>query len=89
MAILEEEKQYFAEILPTLLRNSANQFAVVFGRELIGVYPTIEQAYGESVKKIGLMNILVRKVGEAETSAEIPALALGLLSANNPHTIIR
>jgi hypothetical protein len=88
MPILEEERNYFQEILPSLLGSSINQFAVVSGRELIGVYPTIEQAYGDAVKKVGLKNILVRRVGEAEANVEIPALALGLLSANDPHTII-
>jgi hypothetical protein len=89
MAILEQEKKYFEEILPSLLRSSSNQFAVVSGAELIGVYSTIEEAYTEAVKKVGLKDMLVRKVGERETNVEIPALALGLLSANNPHTVIR
>jgi hypothetical protein len=89
MPILELERNYFQEILPSLLSSSSNQFAVVSGKELIGVYPTIEQAYSEAVKKVGLKDVLVRRVGEPETSVEIPALALGLLSANNPHPIIR
>jgi len=89
MPILELERNYFQEILPSLLSSSSNQFAVVSGKELIGVYPTIEQAYSEAVKKLGLKDVLVRRVGEAEANVEIPALALGLLSANNPHPTIR
>jgi hypothetical protein len=89
MAILEQEKRYFEQILPALLGSSSNQFAVVSGEELVGVYPTIEQAYAEAVKKLGLKDILVRRVGEGELNVDIPALALGLLSANNPHTTVR
>jgi hypothetical protein len=85
---LEKEKAYLEKILPDLVGVSLNHFAVVSENSLIGVYPTIEIAFSEAVKRVGLKDVLVRKVGEQEQEVCIPALTLGLLSANNPHPIV-
>jgi hypothetical protein len=86
---LEIEKQRFNELQPTLMPQFAGHIAVIHGNELVGVYPTIEEAYSDAVKKLGLQSVLIRKIGESEQVASIPALALGVLRANNPHSTSR
>ena len=81
--MLEQEKQHYEKIKGSLLETSAGQIAVIHGQELIGVYPTLEEAYGEAAKRVGLVPFLVRTIGEQEQAVSIPALALGILSANN------
>jgi hypothetical protein len=80
---LEVEKAFLDEIRSSLSAISPDHFAVVHNRELIGVYATVEEAYSEAVKKLGLVSVLIRKLSEPEQQVSIPALALGVLSANN------
>jgi asparagine synthetase A len=86
---LEREKKYFNEIRDSLLAAYPDQVAVVHGEELIGVYPTLEEAYAEAVKKLGLVSVLIKKIGEQDEPVSIPALALGVLSANDSHPVRR
>jgi len=82
---LEREKRYFDTIRDSLLGTHADHVAVIHGEQLIGVYPSLEEAYSQAATKVGLVPMLIRKIGEQEQLVSIPALALGVLSANNPH----
>ncbi len=60
---LEREKEHFFEIRDSLLAMGSEKVAVIHGEELIGVYPTMEEAYSEAVKKLGLVSVLIRRIG--------------------------
>lgn len=83
--LLEKEKKRFSELQKSLMPLLAGHVAVVHGEDLVGVYPTMEEAYADAVKKLGLTSVLIKKIGEPEQTASIPALALGILSADNSY----
>ncbi len=84
---LETEKRYFQSIRDSLLATLAGHVAVIHGERLVGVYSTMEKAYSEAVKKVGLVSVLIRTIGEVEQPVSIPALAIGVLSAKDTHSI--
>jgi hypothetical protein len=86
---LEREKKYFNEIRESLMATHADHFAVIQGAVLIGLYPNMEEAYSEAARKLGLTSVLIKKVSEQEQLVNIPALALGILSANYKHPTSR
>ena len=89
MSPLATEKSFFYSIRDSLLATHADQVAVVHGEKLIGIYSTMEEAYTEAVKSVGLVSLLIKKIGEVEQEVSIPALAIGVLNANNTHPIDR
>jgi hypothetical protein len=78
---LQVERKYFEENRARWVRRYHGRFALVKGRELVGVFNTVEEALGEGARRYGLTPFLVRQVTEEQKRVSIPALALGLLRA--------
>ncbi len=85
--LLETEKRYFQSIHDSLLATLAGHVAVIHGDRLVGVYSTMEEAYSEAVKEVGLVSVLIKKIGEVEQPVSIPAFAIGVLNANGTHPV--
>ena len=83
--MLDVERLYYSENVEEWKRLYPGKFVVVKGRELVGAFPSMEDALSAGAAKFGLASFLVRLVGEGEMEVSIPALALGLISANPPH----
>ncbi len=81
--MLEQERQFYDEHLQEWLQKYHNRFVLVKGRELIGTFDTNEEALTEGARRFGLDSFLVRRVEEKQPLVDIPALALGILSANS------
>lgn len=76
MEALRDELAYYEETKPRLLAEYRNQYALIKGRDLIGVYPTREQAYEEGFARYRSESFLVKQVVEAETPQHLPMLYL-------------
>jgi hypothetical protein len=60
--MLEVEIAFYEEQRAELLARHAGMFVLIKGRELIGVFNTIEQALAEGARRFGLDSYLVRQV---------------------------
>ncbi len=85
--MLDAEREFFDSIQANLLATCPCQFVLIKGKELVGTYPTIEDALAEGARRFGLQNFLVRRVDHVQEKVSIPTLTLGLLSADTSHTI--
>ena len=85
--MLDQERQFYAENLASWLTQYSGRFALVKARQLIGVYDTDEAAIAEGARLFGLESFLVRRVQEQQETVDIPAITLGLLSANNKRSV--
>ena len=77
--LLVEETEFYDENRERFIHEHTNRHLLIKGRELIGSYPTADQAVGEGVRRFGAGPFLVRLSGEDAPVASIPAHALGLL----------
>lgn len=84
--MLEEERSFYEEKHREWLQHYAGKFALVKGRELVGVFDTSEAALAEGARRFGLTPFLVRPVLAVQEEIHIPALTLGLLRADLTHT---
>jgi hypothetical protein len=87
--MLDVERKYFADNLPTLLGQYAGRFIVVKDQTVVGAFGTIDEALREGARRFGLQPFLARLVSETPHEIAIPALTLGLLHANPPYPIHR
>lgn len=80
--MLENEVAFYIEQKPELLARHSGMFVLIKGRELIGVFNTIEEALSEGARRYGLSSFLVRQVLAEEPEITVPALTLGILKAS-------
>jgi hypothetical protein len=85
--MLDAERELFDSIQPNLRATCPGQFVLIKGKQLVGTYPTIQDALAEGARRFGLQNCLVRSVDYVQEEVSIPALTLGIVSANTSHTI--
>jgi hypothetical protein len=85
--MLDLEREHFSSIQANLLTVCPGRFVVIKGRELAGNYQTVQEALSEGAKRFGLASFLVRRVDMQTETVSIPALTLGILSANTSHTV--
>ncbi len=78
----QEELAFYAEQKPGLLEKYEGKFALIKGRELLGVFDTPSAAYEEGLKRLGNVPMLIVQVLRVEPRAWIPALQLGLIRAH-------
>ena len=83
--MLDVERSYFEKVRPELESHSRGKFVVIKGEEIVGTHNTIQEALAEGVERFGLDNFLVREVGVNIQEISIPALNLGILSADPTH----
>ncbi|CAG0932840.1 hypothetical protein TFLX_02790 [Thermoflexales bacterium] len=81
--MLEQERKFYQDNIETWLAKYPGKFVVIKGNELIGVFDTMEAALSESARLFGLDSLLVRRVERMPQEIKIPALTLGLISANS------
>ena len=84
-SVLEEEVRYFKESVDEWLKRFPGKIALVKGSELIGVYDTEVEALSEGARRFRLQSFLVRRIAREQATVSIPALTLGILSANTSH----
>ena len=85
--MLDTERQYYDDNLPALLDQYRGRFVVIKDRAVAGAFGTIDDALQEGARRFGLQPFLIRLVDEAPQVVSIPALTLGLLHANPPHSV--
>jgi hypothetical protein len=80
--MLETERAYFSVHAKEWASQAPGSFVVVKGEELVGTFSTLDEALAAGAHRFGLQPFLVRQLGVAPERITIPALTLGLLSAN-------
>jgi hypothetical protein len=76
---LEIEIERYKELLPELLPSSAGKFAVIKGRDLIGVFDDMDEGYRAALDKYGVTSFLLRPVRAVEPTLDLTNLHLGLI----------
>jgi len=84
--MLDAERQFYSENLSSLLAQYSGRFIVVKGHAVVGAFGTADEAMREGARRFGLESFLLRLVTAHSPSISIPALTLGLLHADPPHT---
>ena len=85
--MLDVEIDFFEKNRAQWLKQHPGNWVLVKGSDLLGVFPTQEEALSEGARLVGLQSFLVRPLVETEEDVYIPALALGLLRANTEHPV--
>jgi hypothetical protein len=81
--MLETERDYFEKHREDLLRQYPGKFVVIKDQQLVGSFETIQDALGAGAREFGTTSFLVRRTDESPEDVSIPALTLGLLSADS------
>jgi hypothetical protein len=76
---LETEIALYNELLPELLKSSLGKIAVIKGRDFLGVYDNMDDAYGVLLPKYGFVPCLMRPVRAKEPVIDLRNLHLGLI----------
>jgi hypothetical protein len=84
--MLETERDYFDKHRDDLLRQYPGKFVVIKEEQLLGAYDTIQDALAAAAREFGMVSFLVKRTDEVPQEVSIPALTLGLLRADPPHT---
>lgn len=87
ITMLEQELKIFENNLPEWLKSHSGKFALIKGDELIGFFNTTDEALEVGARRFGLQPFLVRRITAQQEEIRIPALTLGVLRADFPHTI--
>jgi hypothetical protein len=80
--MLDIERQFFEENRESLALQYPGKFLVIKEREVVGAFDDMNDALSEGTRTFGLTSFLVRNVNETRSEISIPALTLGLLSAD-------
>jgi hypothetical protein len=83
---LEKERSFLAAHKEELLKEYGGKILVICEEQVTGAFDTMEEALRGAVEKHGLANVLIRRPTEAQIEFNAPALALGILSADSPHS---
>jgi hypothetical protein len=83
MADLDLEYEYYESIKEELLKEHGGKFALIKGKELLGVFDTDYDAYKVGLEKCGDTPFLIVRIQRELEKRWIPALELGLLNASS------
>lgn len=78
LEVLKDEWAFYNQKKEELLRTNPGQFALIKGRELLGVFATREAAYIEGVQRFGRECFLVHQILEIEPIEQVPLIAHSL-----------
>ena len=78
---LATELAFYDASRAQLLSAHRGKYALIKGKELIGVFDSSEAAVNEGTAKFGLEPFLVKLIIDVEPEAQYPALVVGLISA--------
>lgn len=84
--MLEVERTYLETNRNELLKKFGGRFLVIKGEEVTGAFDSMNDALEGAALKHGLDNVLIRRPSDAQMQVSIPALTLGILSADIPHS---
>jgi hypothetical protein len=87
--MLDTERQYFEQHREELLQQFPGKFLVIKDQQVRGAFDTIADALTLGSRDFGTSSFLVRRTDQQPETISIPALTLGILSANTSHTIRR
>jgi len=79
---LREELAFCDAMKPEWLLAHEGKFVLIKGKELLGFFDTLEQAYSEGLKRLGNTPFLIKQVLKEEPVQTIPALQYGLIRAH-------
>lgn len=89
MSRLVKELAYFATHAEEWDVLYAGRFVVVKGDSLLGTFSSMGEALAAGAREFGLSDFLVREIGQPAPAVSIPALTLGLLSADSQRSTQR
>jgi hypothetical protein len=87
--MLDTERQYFEQHREELLQQFPGKFLVIKDQQVCGAFDTITDALTLGSRDFGTSSFLVRRTDQQPEAISIPALTLGILSANTSRTIRR
>ncbi len=73
---LETEIARYNELLPELLATSEGKWAVVAGKELVGLFESNDAGYAAGLERVGVSPFLLRQVLRARPVIWMPTLML-------------
>ena len=80
--IFKEELEVFEKKKKELLQASPGQFALIKGQEIVGVFPSREEAYREGVTRFRQEAFLIKRIVEEEQPEQVPLLAYAIHHAD-------
>ena len=80
---LAEEYEFYRQKRSELIKQSNNKFALIKGKELVGVFDTDQDAYKAGLLRFGNVPFLIVRIQEGDDRNWIPVLQLGLLNAGS------
>ena len=81
--VLATELKYYEQQKSELLEHHKDQYVLIKGNELVGVFPTEEAAFTAGVEQLGNVPFLIQLVRENEEFIQHPSLAVGIISAHS------
>lgn len=81
---LAEELGYYREQKAELLKSHEGKFALIKGRNLLGVFDSQDAAYAAGLQRLGNVPMLILRIQREEPRVSNPALHLGLVHASLP-----
>jgi hypothetical protein len=86
MIMLDKERAYLNAHKDELLKQYGGKYLVIRGEQVGGAYDTIEDALHGTALMYGLEDVLIRRAQDADLEISVPALTLGIMNANLPHS---
>lgn len=86
MSMLEIERKFLSSHKDELLKQYGGKLLVIKGEEVTGAYETMNEALQDAATKHGLDNVLIRRPADVDAEVSVPALTLGILSADLSHS---
>ena len=80
---IETELAFYTEKKEELLAAHEGKYALIKGRELLGLFDTFPQAYEAGLRKVGNKPMLIKQVLRQEPVEHFPALEHGLIRARS------
>lgn len=82
--VLDEELGYFEAHRDGLVQNHPEgQFALIHGKELLGVFANYSDAFSAGIQAVGNRPFLVTPIAQRPPENQIPALAVGMIGARS------
>lgn len=84
--MLEVERNYIETNRDKLIVVYGGRFLVIKGENVTGAFDSLPEAMQGAAMAHGLENVLIRRATDNQMQVSIPALTLGILSANFSYT---
>ena len=80
---LETEIARYNELLPELLATSEGKYAVIKGREFLGVFESSDAGYTAALEKYGITDFLLRPIRAKQPVLDLTNLHFGIIRVRN------